>query len=71
MAPHRLGKGHGLKKEGEDIFLTLSHNDKVRKRIAILGLTAVVQKGNIRKTMAAHGLVKRGPRSGSDIRKLR
>ena len=21
MAPHRLGKGHGLKKEGEDIFI--------------------------------------------------
>ena len=24
MAPHLLGKGKGLKKEGEDIFLTLS-----------------------------------------------
>ena len=34
----------------------------------ILGCTAVVQEGNIRKTMAARGLVNgRGPRSGRDL----
>ena len=34
----------------------------------ILGGTAVVQEGNIRKTMAARGLVNgRGPRSGRDL----
>ena len=40
------------------------------KRIAIfiLECTAVVQEGNIRKTMAARGLVNgRGPRSGRDL----
>ena len=34
----------------------------------ILGCAAVVQEGNIRKTMAARGLVNgRGPRSGRDL----
>ena len=34
----------------------------------ILDCTAVVQEGNIRKTMAARGLVNgRGPRSGRDL----
>ena len=34
----------------------------------ISGCTAVVQEGNIRKTMAARGLVNgRGPRSGRDL----
>ena len=34
----------------------------------ILGCTAVVQEGNIRKTMAARGLVNgRDPRSGRDL----
>ena len=40
------------------------------KRIAILFLryAVVVQEGNIRKTMAARGLVNgRGPRSGRDL----
>ena len=40
------------------------------KRIAILFLdcAAIVQEGNIRKTMAARGLVNgRGPRSGRDL----
>ena len=41
----------------------------ITKRIAILGYDAGVQEGNIRKTMAARGLVKRGPlrRSGRDL----
>ena len=35
---------------------------------SILECTAVVQEGNIRKTMAARGLVNgRGPRSGRDL----
>ena len=33
----------------------------------ILEYVAGVQEGNIRKTMAARGLVKRGPRSGRDL----
>ena len=34
----------------------------------ILGCAAIVQEGNIRKTMAARGLVNgRGPRSGRDL----
>ncbi len=42
--------------------------DIQRNSYIILGCTTVVQEGNIRKTMAARGLVNgRGPRSGRDL----
>ena len=42
--------------------------DNQKNSYFILGRTAVVREGNIRKTMAARGLVNgRGPRSGRDL----
>ena len=53
------------------IFHTKSNSysfDYQKNSYFILGCTAVVQEGNIRKTMAARGLVNgRGPRSGRDL----